>query len=54
MIAAAEAGGRVLLEYFGQDLTVEEKTMASDFRTKADTESEEAIVQLLGKYFPDR
>lgn len=52
MIAAAEAGGRVLLEYFGQDLTVEEKTMASDFRTKADTESEEAIVRILSKYFP--
>ena len=53
MIAAAEAGGRVLLKYFGQDLEVKEKSMASDFYTKADTESEEAIVELLQQNFPD-
>jgi len=53
MIAAAEAGGQVLLKYFGRDLEVKEKSMASDFYTKADTESEEAIVGLLRRDFPD-
>lgn len=53
MIAAAEAGGQVLLKYFGRDLEVKEKSMASDFYTKADTESEEAIVELLQQNFPD-
>ena len=53
MIAAARAGGAVLKHYFGQTLALEHKSGASDFRTIADLESEEAILRCLAKDFPD-
>jgi myo-inositol-1(or 4)-monophosphatase len=53
MIAAARAGGAVLKNYFGQSLETIEKSMASDFRTKADLESEEAVLGMLIADFPD-
>jgi myo-inositol-1(or 4)-monophosphatase len=53
MIEAAKAGGVVLRQYFGQSLDRLEKSSSADFRTKADTESEKAILEVLLKAFPD-
>ncbi len=51
MQQAARAGGEILRSYFGQTLEVTEKSMASDFRTKADLESEAAILTVLDQDF---
>ncbi len=53
MIEAAKVGGLILNKYFGQSLEVSQKTNAADFKTKADLESEEAIIYALKKDFPD-
>lgn len=53
MINAARAGGVVVNQYFGQALQTEQKSSASDLRTKADTESEQAILDILTKKFPN-
>ncbi|HSX16020.1 MAG TPA: inositol monophosphatase [Candidatus Saccharimonadales bacterium] len=53
VIAAARAGGAVVKRYFGEALQADEKTSASDLRTKADTESEQAIIAALQRAFPD-
>jgi myo-inositol-1(or 4)-monophosphatase len=53
MIEAAKAGGTVLRYYFGQSLERLEKSSSADFRTKADVESEKAILEVINKYFPD-
>ena len=52
MIEAAEKGGGVLLRYFGNILEVEEKSTPADYRTKADVESEAAILGVLERSFP--
>lgn len=52
VIHAAEEGGRVVKKYFGEALHIEEKSTAADFRTKADTESEEIIIKILATKFP--
>lgn len=52
IILAAENGGSVVKKYFGNILDIEEKSTISDFRTKADTESEKAILQVITKKFP--
>lgn len=53
ILLAAQAGGQVLKEYFGQSLQVEEKTSPSDFRTTADLEAENVVLHMLSKAFPD-
>ncbi len=53
IIEAAKAGGEILRKYFGQDLAIEQKTTPADFFTKADTESERAILDILKKEYPD-
>jgi len=53
IIEAAQAGGQVLKHYFGQELEVTEKTMPSDFVTKADLEAEKTILGILKNNFPD-
>ena len=53
LIQAAYAGGKVIQNYFGQSLYIEEKSHITDFRTKADIESEEAILDILTAAFPD-
>lgn len=52
IIKAARAGGEIIISYFGKILDIEVKTNASDFRTKADIESEKAIINVLQKAFP--
>lgn len=51
MIEAAKAGGQVIRNYFGQTLATEGKSSAADFRTKADVESEQAILAVLNREF---
>lgn len=53
IIKAAEDGGREINKYFGQVLEIEQKSTASDFRTKADTQAEKAILTALQEAFPD-
>ena len=53
IIEAAKKGGKVLKKYFGEVLEIEEKLMVGDFRTKADQESEEIILQILEQHYPD-
>lgn len=53
IIKAAKAGGAVLRTYFGKSLETVQKTMAADFRTKADLDSEETILKIFAKEFPD-
>lgn len=52
IISAAKAGGKVVKNYFGKVLKVEEKSCAWDFRTQADVESEAEILKILKKNFP--
>lgn len=52
MEQAARAGGEVLRKYFGAELVVKEKSIASDLQTRADTESEAAVVNVLCSRFP--
>ena len=53
IIVAAKAGGEILNKYFGQSLETTQKSIVSDFRTKADLESEEQILKILNQEFPD-
>lgn len=53
VIEAAEAAGEIIRRYFGEALELEEKSMAADFRTKADTEAEAKILEILAKEYPD-
>jgi|GEM_PF-383676 len=53
IIEAAQAGGQILKQYFGQILDIEEKSMPADFVTTADLQSEAAILNILKKEFPD-
>lgn len=52
VISAIKAGGVVIKQYFGEVLQTEEKSNAGDLRTKADTESEQAIMAVLKRTFP--
>jgi len=52
IIKAAKAGGEVVKKYFGKVLEIEGKTVPADFRTKADLESEQIIIEILSKAFP--
>ena len=52
LIKAAHAGGAVLKKYFGKNLASTAKSNSADLKTKADTESEHAILSILKKEFP--
>ena len=52
IIIAAESGGEVIKKYFGRVLELEQKSIAGDVRTRADTEAEEIILSTLQKDFP--
>lgn len=52
LVEAARAGGAVLKKYFGTQLTIKQKKTVGDFQTAADVESEQAILQVLTKAFP--
>lgn len=52
VIKATRAGGKVVKQYFGEVLQTEQKSSAGDVRTKADTESEQAILAVLRQAFP--
>ena len=52
VIMAAQAGGKILKKYFGTRLKIEIKSSPADFRTRADVESERAVLAVLKKHFP--
>ncbi len=52
VVEAARAGGDVVRGYFGKVLEAEQKSIAGDLRTKADVESEQAIIATLQKRYP--
>jgi myo-inositol-1(or 4)-monophosphatase len=52
LIKAAHAGGEILRKYFGQTLSIVEKSTIADFKTEADTESEQAIIEIIKKELP--
>lgn len=52
IIDAAIRGGEIVSRYFGQVLETEEKSNVGDLRTKADVESEQAILKSLAQSFP--
>lgn len=51
-LEAAKAGAEVLRKYFGESLEATTKTTGADLQTKADLESEAAILPILEKAFP--
>jgi myo-inositol-1(or 4)-monophosphatase len=53
IITAAHAGGKILRSYFGHTLELQRKTTAANFSTKADHDSEKAILDCLTKAFPE-
>jgi myo-inositol-1(or 4)-monophosphatase len=53
IIKAAKAGGKIIKKLFGEHLKVDVKDSLNDFRTKADTEAEAAILGILRKEFPE-
>ncbi len=53
ILEAAKEGSRVLDKYFGQNLEIEQKSSPMDVRTMADLGSEEKIVKVLEKNFPN-
>lgn len=53
IIDAALRGGEVVRKYFGQALETEKKSNIGDLRTKADVESEQAIIESLARSFPN-
>lgn len=53
IIEAAKIGGEVIMKYFGQSLETTQKSSVADFRTKADLESENAILNILTSEFPE-
>ena len=52
LIRAAQAGGKVLKEYFNKTLNPKEKTTPADMQTEADIGSEQAILEILKIEFP--
>lgn len=52
IIKAAKAGGQIVKKYFGKNLKITGKTIPADFKTRADMESEEAILKIIKKKFP--
>jgi myo-inositol-1(or 4)-monophosphatase len=52
IIQAAEAGGKILKDYFGKGMDAVQKSVASDFYTKADLDSERATLDVLRREFP--
>ena len=53
VIEAARKGGAVVKAYFGSELEAKEKSHTSDVITRADLESEEAVLQALASAFPE-
>jgi len=47
------SAGDILLNYFGKQLQLKQKSTNADYRTQADVEAEQAIVEAIEKIFPD-
>jgi myo-inositol-1(or 4)-monophosphatase len=51
--AAIKSAGQILLQYFGKQLQLQHKSTSADYCTKADLETENAIIAAIEKIFPD-
>lgn len=49
---AIKESGKILMQYFGQQLQLSYKSTSADYRTQADIESEKAIIKAIEKIFP--
>jgi myo-inositol-1(or 4)-monophosphatase len=49
---AIKSAGSIIMRYFGQLLSVDSKSTNADYRTKADVEAEQAIIDAIEKIFP--
>lgn len=52
IIDAAQAGGKIIRNYFGKSIETVQKSTTADFQTLADLESEAEILKILIKAFP--
>lgn len=50
---AVHKAGKIIMNYFGQQIDVIEKASNSDYRTKADVEAEACIIETIQAVFPD-
>lgn len=50
---AAQKGGKILKKYWGKLKNVQEKKFSGDLVTEADKESEEVIISLLNRHYPN-
>lgn len=50
---AIENAGLIIMRYFGEQLALEHKSTSADYRTKADVESEQVIIEAIEEIFPD-
>lgn len=50
---AITKAGSIILKYYGQQLQLTHKSTSADYRTKADVEAEEVIINAIEKYFPN-
>lgn len=53
LVRTVEEAGRIIAGYFGKPLEKNIKSVAADYSTRADYESENYIVSVLRKHFPD-
>ncbi len=54
IIHAAKSAGKVITDHFGNTLQTEQKSIAADFYTQADLDSEREVLKVLKKAFPKR
>lgn len=50
---AVRAAGSILMNYFGKHLQFTHKSTSADYRTQADVEAEQAIIEAIEELFPD-
>ena len=50
---AIRSAGSILMHYFGKQLHLTYKSSIADYRTSADVEAEQAIIEAIEKVFPD-
>ncbi|MEO8512211.1 MAG: inositol monophosphatase family protein [Ignavibacteria bacterium] len=53
MLEAADEAAKILMEYFDTDFKISRKEFYNDLVTEVDKKSEEKIVEIIHKHFPD-
>ena len=52
-LLAALAGGKILKQYWGKQLDIEEKGRIGDLVTQVDKQAEREILQVIERYYPE-